>query len=195
MFSFSHVNFGRAWAGNGCRKCFDFICPMHISFLAEFSANSTHLGNDSAFCLNRLQPAELPNCAPIVYFHFCHANALRCNQKNRWTGFSYFVLSQTSYFLDILHCLVDTFWYFDLPKKSLLNGSRLKNLSTRGACPGDAWRRTRSSCATAARPRRGRATAPRARPRPRRPPSRRRGRCGRCALLQQPRSLTRCSQI
>ena len=54
------VNFGRAWAGNGCRKCFDFICPMHISFLAEFSANSTHLGNDSAFCLKRLQPAELP---------------------------------------------------------------------------------------------------------------------------------------
>ena len=25
------MNFGRAWAGNGCRKCFDFSCQTPIS--------------------------------------------------------------------------------------------------------------------------------------------------------------------
>ena len=30
--------FGRAWAGNGCRKCFDFSCQMQISEIISLSS-------------------------------------------------------------------------------------------------------------------------------------------------------------
>ena len=34
IIKISKVNFGRAWAGNGSRKCFEFRCHLQISILA-----------------------------------------------------------------------------------------------------------------------------------------------------------------
>ena len=58
----SNVNFGRAWAGYGCRKCFDFSCQeriqIHRWFLAVLSASSRRdLSHDISLVLT---PSPIP---------------------------------------------------------------------------------------------------------------------------------------
>ena len=63
------MNFGRAWAGYGCRKCFDFSCQSQISihrrYLFLASQTSQHLNEFARQQIRivtqaHLQPVELP---------------------------------------------------------------------------------------------------------------------------------------
>ena len=66
------MNFGRAWAGYGCRKCFDFSCQCRSLFLVllrpsqqtqyKCAPTNTHYAQAHS------QPAELPKSAFVLFF-------------------------------------------------------------------------------------------------------------------------------
>ena len=91
-----NVNFGRAWAGYGCRKCFDFSCQMQNSSQQILS----HLLNSSASSFATLSPLLSSNVSSYVVNDSSAFEARRAAN---------FLFNQKCLVIDLVHRNV-TFW-------------------------------------------------------------------------------------